>query len=181
MYCFDNIAIGTDGYDYTYCIGNIIILIVALMNAILLSMMFVWHLSDIGCSKALKDTRTLIYLLIIGAQIVVAIDYSIAINGALSDVIVVLTFNLVTFSFMAVCYYFIEGASQLIDDSASIMKFMKIYTSCAAVLIVVSVIYISYFVFEQQNSDNYDISLCKKWFFIPPNVINGFTNLVFFT
>ena len=140
-------------------------------------MMFVWHLGDIGCSKALKDTRTLIYLLIIGAQIVVAIDYSIAINGALSDVIVILTFNLVTFSFMAVCYYFIEGASQLLDDSASIMKFMKIYTSCAALLIVISVIYISYFVLQNSNT----IKLCKKWFFIPPSVINGFTNLVFFT
>lgn len=66
-------------------------------------MMFVWHLGDIGCSKAFKDTKTLIYLLIIGAQIVVAIDYSIVINDALSDVMVILTFNLVTFSFMAVC------------------------------------------------------------------------------
>jgi hypothetical protein len=143
-------------------------------------MMFVWHLGDTGCSKALKDTRTLIYLLIIGAQIVVAIDYSIAINGALSDVIVILTFNLVTFSFMAVCYYFIEGASQLLDDSASIMKFMKIYTSCAALLIVISVAYISYIV-EQRSKKEDPISLCKKWFFIPPSVINGFTNLVFFT
>jgi uncharacterized membrane protein len=121
------------------------------VNAILLSVMFVWHLGDIGRSKALKDTRTLIYLLIIGAQTVVAFDYSIAINQTLSDVIVILTFNLVTFSFMAVCYYFIEGASQLLDDSASIMKFMKIYTSCAALLIVISVIYISCVV-QQRSS-----------------------------
>jgi len=73
--------------------------------------MFVWHVGEIGCSKAIKDTKTLIYLLIIGAQIVVAFDYSIIVNGTYSDVVVILTFNLVTFSFMAICYYFIEGAS----------------------------------------------------------------------
>ena len=113
-------------------------------------MMFVWHLGEIGCSKAIKDTKTLIYLLIIGAQIVVVIDYSITKNWVSDDIDVIVTFNLVTFSFMAVCYYFIEGASQLLEDSASIMKFMKMYIYCAVLLIVISVIYISFKI--QQSS-----------------------------
>ena len=40
---------------------------------------------------------------------------------------------------MAICYYFIEGATKLLDESASIMRFMKVFTILAIVIFCVLV------------------------------------------
>jgi uncharacterized membrane protein len=110
--------------------------------------MLVWHFRETGSQKAFKDTKTLIYVLLIGAQTIVAIDYTFTKSETLDYIIVIVTFNLVTFGFLAVCYYFIEGASKLLDDAASIMRFMKIFTTCAVLAVVISVPFISVAVYK---------------------------------
>jgi hypothetical protein len=107
MVCFDKVANQVPGYDYAYCVGNLIILFTSLANAVILAVMLVWHLGEIGVEKALKDTKTLIFVLLISGQTVVAIDYTFTMRAATDNVIVIVTFNLVTFGFLAVCYYFI--------------------------------------------------------------------------
>lgn len=182
MQCFDRVTANWDGYDAEYCVGNLLILCAALANAVILSCMFTWHLLEVGCDKAVKDTRTLIYVLLIGISVVVAIDYTFVLGNIMSDVVVIVTFNLATFGFMAVCYYFIEGASKLLDEAASIMKFMRIFTISAVALTVTSVLYISWEVYQnEQASPGEYRTLCKTWYFIPPSVINAGINIVFFT
>lgn len=115
--CFQKVESKVKGYDYAYCVGNLIILFASLTNAIMLVMMLCWHIREAGLKKALKDTKTFIYVLLISVQTVVSIDYTFALNETVDDVTVIVTFNLITFSFLAVCYYFIEGASKLLDNS----------------------------------------------------------------
>ena len=117
-------------------------------------------------------------MLLVSVQIVVVIDYTFTIDGNISEVMVILTFYLATFAFLAVCYYFIEGASQLLDDSNSIMKSMRIYTACAVIATMINVIYICFMIFKFDISDD---DLCKKWYFIPSSVVDALTNLFFFT
>lgn len=152
MACFDKVASNAPGYDYAYCVGNLAILFTSLINAIILMVMLVWHLLDTASEKTSKDTKTLIYVLLIGAQIVVALDYTFVLSDTFDNVVVIVTFNLVTFGFLAVCYYFIEGASKLLDEATSIMRFMKIFTTCAVIAVVANVAYISWAVYQYEKS-----------------------------
>lgn len=44
--CFADVANQVVYYDYEYCIGNLVILVSAAINFLILCVMFVWHLKD---------------------------------------------------------------------------------------------------------------------------------------
>lgn len=44
--CFTKVANSVEYYDYTYCIGNLVILAFSGVNVVLLSIMLAWHLLD---------------------------------------------------------------------------------------------------------------------------------------
>jgi len=63
---------------------------------------------------------------------------------------------------------------------------MKIFTTCAVIAVIISVTYISDAIYQYEEDLKAqgkppDRSLCKKWYFIPPSVLNACINVVFFT
>jgi hypothetical protein len=79
---------------------------------------------------------------------------------------------------MAICYYFIEGATKLLDESASIMRFMKVFTILAIVIFCVLVGGEVYMIITANDRTK---PLCKTWYFIPPNMLNLLLTIVFLT
>lgn len=79
---------------------------------------------------------------------------------------------------MAICYYFIEGATKLLDESASIMRFIKVFTILAIVIFSALVGVEVYEIIKPGHSTK---ELCKTWYFIPPNMLNLLLTTVFLT
>jgi hypothetical protein len=129
--CFKDVTENVLYYDYTYCIGNLVILVSSGINAIILFVMLIWHLRDKNAKSHLK---TLIYVLMLAVQTVVFLDFLIHTETGWTDVLVLITYNTLAFTFLAICYYFVEGATQLLDDSGSIIRFMNIFTVLAIIV-----------------------------------------------
>jgi hypothetical protein len=46
LHCFTDVENKELYYDYTYCVGNLVILACSGVNVVLLTVMLAWHLSD---------------------------------------------------------------------------------------------------------------------------------------
>jgi uncharacterized membrane protein len=74
---------------------------------------------------------------------------------------------------MFVCLYFLQGASELLDENKSIIKFMKVF-------IVISVlVFASMIVYMWYTSTNNIQKLCNTPYFITPDVVNQIINVIF--
>jgi len=160
----------------TYCTGNAIILAAACINVVLLIILLVWHLGEQSTQSKCTDKKTLTLILMATVEALVFFNYLFTKSDVVGDTFVLVIFNLTSMCYLAILYYFIEGAIVLLDESESILKFIRVFTICVIIAIVGTIIYEIYFVFIKLNNE-----LCTSWFFIPPDVLNLIINIVFVT
>jgi len=120
--CFDRIELGEPNYDLTYCIGGAVMLAAAFVNLALLILLAVWYILPLGCCKLKTYTngKTWIFFSCILFNCVVVTRYLFS-NSFLDSLIhnldgflLVVNQLVESICFMLLCYYFIEGTSQLL-------------------------------------------------------------------
>ena len=126
----------------TYCTGNVVIMAAAFINAVMLIILLVWHLGEQSTQSKCKDKKTLTLILMVTVEALVFFDYLFTKESyEVGDTIVLVIFNLTSMCYLAVLYYFIEGAITLLDESESILKFMRVFTICIVIAFVGTISY----------------------------------------
>lgn len=147
----------------------------AAVNTVLMSVLFVWHLGA-KQKPLLSDIRTYIYVGMILTECLIVYDFLFGFGSVLQQKLVVLVvFNLVSLMFMAVSFDYVRRAAELLDESASLIKLMKVITATGFAAVLAALAYEIVFEISREEPG----SLCETLYFTITSAFNLAVNVAY--
>mgnify|MGYP003353492912 CR=1 FL=1 len=156
-----------------YCIGTYLIATIATVNVVLLLLLLIWHLMAKPLISDIK-TYTLTGMVSASGLVVYDILFGLDTEQALKMAVLV-EFNLVSLLFMLICLDYVLRAAHLLDDSANLIKRMKVITSFGCAVVLAALAYEMVF----ETTSEVSSSLCETLYFVLTSAFNLAVNVVY--
>lgn len=165
-----------------YCTGNMIIMTLSLINAVIFILLLVVHIKvnrrSQDCPKLLLKVKTMIFILIILLELSVFVRYAFNIdNSSIYDAILIISGFVQAIILFQICYFYTKKAAGFLEDNKKIRKLMRHVMYIAALVFVGFTIYQFW---DQKVVRNKRSNLCHTFYFILPNIVNQIANAFFF-
>lgn len=122
--CFHDVQTDVPNYDYTYCVGNLLIMVLAAFNTCIFTYVFVVHIQQKRRLEEWKSillkVKTQTLILIIFLEATVFVRYLLDMRTSIYDTLLILDQLVQSVILFQICYFYCKKAAHFLEDGKRI-------------------------------------------------------------